>query len=448
MSSRTSLWFVVASLCGIVLSASPALTQLGARFPSERRVVEDPVTGVPLTFLTSTPKGDSKIYPTHPQWTSDGEWLIFRSNRVPGEAMAVHEQTGDLVQVTEGGYMGMLAIAKKSMKLYVMRDPSRTPGQGGGGGPRGDVQVVEIDLARLFDDSAAGRMQAKASYERVVGTIPAAMDAAGDMAIDADEDVIYLRVGREYAARHLPPGIEPESTFGPRNMGAGPTALASMDLQTGEIRHVVSVPFQMGHVQANPWVPGEIIFCWETGGNAPTRMWTVMADGSGLRPVYREPETDWVTHEAVISRDEVVFAIMGHRRVGVDDEWGIAGSREFPTGLAIINLRTNEMRIAGQTESGSGLWHVHGSPDGRWAVGDDFDRNIYLIDRTSDELILLSTGHKESAQDHPHPTFSPDGTKIHIQSAMLSEDDRSMNMVIIPVPQHLLDRTYIDRLVP
>src|SRR5256714_11334811 len=83
-------------------------SQIGKRFPSERKVVKDPVTGTMLTFLTSTPFGDAKIYQTHNQWTSDGQWLIFRSGRVPGEAMAVNEATGEMVQVTEGGYMGML----------------------------------------------------------------------------------------------------------------------------------------------------------------------------------------------------------------------------------------------------------------------------------------------------------------------------------------------------
>ncbi len=446
-----SLW-CAAAICTAFLFVSPSFAQLGQRFPSERKVVPDPVTGVPLIFLTSQ-GGDSKIYPTHAQWTSDGQWLIIRPNsrRVAGEAVAVNEETGDQVQITEGGFMGMLTIAKKSMKLYIMRDPARPPGTatpgGGRGGPRGDLEIVEMDLARIFTDSAAGRMGAKRNYERVVGKVPASLGAGGDMALDANEDVIYFRTGREYAAQHLPPGTEIASVFGPRNMGAGPSAVAKMNLSNGRIDHVVSVPFQMGHLQTNPWVPGELVFCWETGGNAPTRMWTVMADGTGLRPVYREPQTDWVTHEAVITKDEVAFAIMGHRRPGVDDEWGIAGTREFPTGLAIVNLRTNEMRIAGQTKSGSGLWHVHGSSDGRWAVGDDFSRSIYLIDRTNDEMILLSTGHKSSAQDHPHPTFSADGKKIHIQSAMLAEDDRAMSHVIIRIPDHLLNRTYSERLV-
>jgi oligogalacturonide lyase len=64
------------------------------------------------------------------------------------------------------------------------------------------------------------------------------------------------------------------------------------------------------------------------------------------------------------------------------------------------------MEIVGQTKSGSGLWHVSGSPDGRWAVADDFSRNIYLIDRHTKEMILLSAGHKATAADHPHPTMS------------------------------------------
>jgi oligogalacturonide lyase len=100
------------------------------------------------------------------------------------------------------------------------------------------------------------------------------------------------------------------------------------------------------------------------------------------------------------------------------------------------------MRIAAQTPSGSGLWHVHGSADGKWAVGDDFSRSLYLIDRHTGEMKLLSTGHKQTASDHPHPTFSPDGTKIEIQSAMLSEDNKSMNICVIEVPKDWLKRSY------
>lgn len=439
--------------------------QIGKRFPSERKVVKDPVTGAMLTFLTSTPTGDSKIYQTHNQWTSDGQWLIFRSGRVRGEAMAVNEKTGEMVQVTEGGYTGMLNVARNSMKLYFMRRP---PGEAMQNQNRAapserqnsPLQIVEVDLEKPFADSFAGQLKSADAYQRICGTTPPEIGAGGDMALDGDETWAYFRIGRDEAARHLKPGTKIEKNFGPRNMGAGPSGIAAMNVKTGEIKHVISVPFQVGHIQTNPWMPGEIVFCWETGGKSPQRTWTVMSDGSGLRPLYPESEYEWVTHEAVISKDEVAIAIMGHRKIpgstkdlpagtavgganpGQEPEWGPSGTREKPTGLGIINLRTREMTIAGQTPSGSGLWHVSGSPDGRWAVGDDFARNIYLIDRHTREMILLSAGHKTTAADHPHPTMSPDGTKIEIQSAMLSADNRSMNICIIPVPKEWLKRKY------
>jgi len=442
---------VIAIITVLGLTNSPAYSQIGKRFPSERKVVKDPSTGVMLTFLTSTPAGDSKIYPTHNQWTSDGEWLIFRSGRVKGEAMAVNEKTGDLIQVTEGGYTGMLNIARKSMKLYFMRSPKNEQN-------KGSLEIVEVDLNKLFADSKSGRLKSSAVYQRVCGLTPPALGAGGDMALDGDEEWVWFRAGKEEAAKHLPADTKLEKSFGPRNMGAGPAGIAGMNVKTGQIKYVVSVPFQIGHIQSNPWVPGQIIFCWETGGKSPQRTWIVNADGTGLRPLYPESVFEWVTHEAVISPTEVAFAIMGHRKIqntsdslgkgtdvqganpGQESAWGPSGTREKPTGLGIVNIKTREMTIAGQTPSGSGLWHVNGSSDGRFAVGDDFARNLYLIDRKTSEMILLSAGHKTTAADHPHPTFSPDGTKIEIQSAMLSEDNRSMNICVVPVPAEWLKR--------
>jgi oligogalacturonide lyase len=478
--------------------ASLTSAQIGARFPSEKKIVPDPVTGVPLTFLTSTPKGDSKIYQTHHQWASDGKWLIFRSNRVRGQAMAVNEETGTIVQVTEGGYSGMLCLADHSMSLYFLRIPMERPapaitgaepaygappsptaetaptaapgarppgGAAGRGRQTGPAQIIKVDLAKLFADSEAGKMQAASVYEHVCGSIPMEWGAGGDMALDCTEEFAYFRVGKDEAAKHLAPNTKLEGAFGPRNMGAGPTGLGKMNLKTGEVGFVVAVPFQIGHVQTNPWMPGEIVFCWETGGKAPQRTWTVMADGTGLRPLYPEASYEWITHEAVITKDEVAIAILAHRKVkipgqsqatddgpGQGDAWGPSGTGEHPTGVGIVNLRTREMRIAGQVpvgNSGRSVWHVNGSPDGRWAVADDFQYRVWLYDRHNGEMMMLADmGHMTTAADHIHPTFNADSNKIEIQSAMLSEDKRSLNICVVPVPEAWLKRTYPDRVVP
>ena len=146
----------------------------------------------------------------------------------------------------------------------------------------------------------------------------------------------------------------------------------------------------------------------------------------------------------------MAFVISGHRRVEVksdgsntiytlpESEWGPSGTRKTPTGLALINLNTNEVSLEGQIPEGNGFWHVHGSADKRFLAGDNSSRNIYLISRKTHEMMLLSGGHKTTAADHPHPTFSHDGTRIEIQSAMLSEDGKSMNICIIPVPKKWL----------
>lgn len=446
---KSKITFII--LIMLLLLSSTIKSQIGTRFPSEKKIVTDPVTGVKLIFLTSKSYGDSKIYPTHNQWTSDGQWIIFRSRRVRGEVMAVNEKTGEIIQVTEGRYLGSPLVARKSMRLYCMRNSL---------GMSGSQEIIEVKLDELFNDSKSGNLKDKSYYQRVCGVIPKEYEASGDLALDANEEWIWFRVGKKEAMKHLPAGTKIENNFGPRNMGAGPGGIAGINIKTGEIKYVVSVPFQIGHIQSNPWVPGQIVFCWETGGKSPQRTWIVNSDGTGLRPLYPEAPYEWVTHEVVITPDEVAFAIMGHRKISVNQEdvktdinhdeynpgqeieWGNTGTREKPTGLAVINIKTKEMFIAGQIPYGSGFWHVAGSSDGRFLAGDNFSREIYLINRHTYEMILLSAGHKTTAQDHPHPSFSPDGTKILIQSAMLSKDGKSMNLCIIPVPKKWLKRNY------
>ena len=96
------------------------------------------------------------------------------------------------------------------------------------------------------------------------------------------------------------------------------------------------------------------------------------------------------------------------------------------------------MKIVAQVDEGRGFWHCNGSADGRWAVGDNFAGSIYLIDRRTGETMLLSTDHK-MRPDHAHPTFSPDGKKILIQSGLLS-NGASLDLILIPVPLSLQQR--------
>jgi hypothetical protein len=99
------------------------------------------------------------------------------------------------------------------------------------------------------------------------------------------------------------------------------------------------------------------------------------------------------------------------RRVDVQPDRASGALARSSDGIALINLRTNAVRILGQldesdlTRGPGGFWHCNGSPDGRWAAGDTFAGNVWLIDRRDGQMTLLSTDHK-MRPDHCHPTFS------------------------------------------
>ena len=398
-----------------LLALAPNLTlraeesELGRRSPSELHTLVDRVTGRPLTVLTTATSNDHKIYQTHPQWASDGVHIIFRSiDRNPAktpQAYAVNEVTGAITQLTDGPDVDTysLNVSRHSMRLYYLR----------GKPADGPQRLVVLDVTALLADSAAGAVKERAAYERPLATLPAEHKGAGGFDIDADESAAYFGVRFQDGPPREPGKPIPQV----------PSGIAAVDLTTGAYRIVHRTPFLMGHVQVNPWVPGEIIYCNETGGDAPQRIWTVRADGTGDRPLFPEQAEDWVTHEVVVDRDTLIFNLMGHT----------PALRQRPTGIMALDLRTGAVTPLGQITRGQGFWHSHGTPDGRWALGDNFDGEVFLLDRRTGEIRLISTGHVMKP-DHTHPNFSPDGTRVLVQSGMLT-GGASLDLMLIPVPE-------------
>ncbi len=449
------------AILSLVIASAATEAQVGKRWASEKSTYNDPVTGLEITVLTNGNQSDAKIYQTHPQWTSDGKWVIFRTaGRAAGsQAFAVNEESGDIVQLTEGSgnATNALNISRKQMKLYFIRNsvdhatltppaPTTTPSAGTPTGAATtssptsapatqrakEFQIIELDTGKLLIDAMAGAAKPAKEYERICATLPSDLTSAGGLAIDADESTAYFSIGGGDVGKHLKEGTEIWKKRETDRMGTGPGGIRKINLQTGEYGVVTDTPFQVGHVQCNPFVPGEIIFCHETGGDAPQRIWSVRNDGSNFRPLFVESESDWVTHEAVVGKDEVMFNLIGHQ----------PRLRKNPTGIAVINLRTDAMRVIGQLDeiegdaakpsSFGGFWHCNGSFDGKWAVGDTFQGNLWLINRQTSEMKLLTTDHK-MRPDHLHPTFKDDGSKILVQSGHFTNGSR-LQLMLIPVP--------------
>ena len=420
----TAGWYRSGALLATLLFiGSYAQAQVGRQFPSEKQIVLDRVTGRALSVLTSGAFNDSKIYPTHPQWAADGEHILFRSNNRSSDGrpqiFVVNEITGRITQVSEGEGVeaGSINVARLSNKVYYLRS-------GRGESP---ASLIEVDLTALLTESRSP----SGKVERVVGALPKGFISAGGFTLDADEKSAYFGFDQRRAPARERGQPVPQV----------PGGLLAMDLGSGRTRTVLEVPFRMGHVQANPLKPGEILYCHETGGDAPQRMWIVNADGSGNRPVFPEAADDWVTHEQFADADHVIFNLMGHT----------VKLRQRPTGIMVVNLRDGTVENLGQPDSyynssrpekysdpniptearPGGFWHNAVTYDRRYAAGDDFDGNIHLIDRKTGGRTLLSTGHR-MRPDHAHPSFSPDGSRLLIQSGMLTNGQR-LSLMIVPV---------------
>ncbi|GAB3537660.1 hypothetical protein GCM10027443_31060 [Pontibacter brevis] len=379
----------------------------GQRFPSESLTITDPVTGVPITALTTSRHSSSKIYQDHPNWTADGKYIVFSSNRNTSaggnvtfasdktpqrvrQYYAISMDNHEIVQVTTGNNRGDLLLGHKRNVAFRIRDN----------------QVVEVNLAGLLADSERGKVKEPASYEKVVATIPADLQPGGTC-LDMNDKRIFFstRADNDHSA------------------------IYSVDFDSNKTTKLAEVPFRTGHFQANPFVSGEMMYCWETGGDAPQRMWVLSVDKKGKvtnRPVYNEKPDEWVTHEVFAGPDHVLFNLMGH----------IDRLRKNPTGIMLLNIRTNEAKLLGQAKELGGYWHSAGTKDLKWAVGDSFDGNIYRLNIESGDATLLTTGHRPntkspfSSQAHAHQSISPDGKWVLFNSSMLTDSD------IMMVPLH------------
>ncbi len=432
------------SFCVLCLAAT-ASAQVGHCTPSEKQIIVDEVTGLPITVLTSPDKNDKALYQTDPMWTADGQYIIFRSSsrtvaEVPSDTSRqratppqqlyfLHEKSGEITQATDGDGLDSYYLAHRSNVLFLSRKQD------------GVISLYKLDIDKLMRDSHAGTPGGRADYETLVGTFPKELGQAGGFAVDCMDDYAYITVSREPTPAEVKAAKKKEA-YKPREdqpvkVKPGYGSICKMNLTTGKVEKIIDTDFRIGHIQTSLFTPGEIVFCHETGGDAPQRMWFLTADGSVFKALYKETPLDWVTHETFATKDHVFFNILGWQ----------PRLRKQVNGIVRINIRTDEVELIGQVEmekdrqamegqlTGRGFWHCNASRDGKWAAGDTFGGNVWLINVETGQKYLLVTDTKMKP-DHAHPYFSPDGKKILFQSGHLS-DGKRLQLMMVNIPDYL-----------
>ena len=376
-----------------------ALAQFGNCTASEMRTYVDSATGNTITMLTDTMKNDRFLYQTDPMWTADGKYLLFRSSSrgndkevestlpngekrkwTPTQIYFIEMATGKIIQATEGPNLGSAFLANKTNCMFVSRKEKE------------NRNMYVMDLNKFFADVKQGKVGKPSAYETFIGTFPTEMGRPGGYAVDCNDDYAYITVERE--------GTEEEKERMMKN---------------------AFLPESNQPVKIKPTLCGIRKMNLSTG------------DGTVFKPLYKETPLDWVTHETFATKDFVYFNILGFQ----------PRLRKQASGIVRINLRTDDVELIGQVELekdrqaidgqlvGRGFWHCNASRDNKWAAGDTFGGNVWLVNVQTGERHWLASDTKMKP-DHAHPSFSPDGTKVLFQSGHFTNGKR-LNLMMVDI---------------
>ena len=353
-----SLFFVLAFSSTAYCKHGTDGAGVGKRFPPERMTYVDAITGAEVTMLTTAPAKDNKTYQTHPSWAADQEHIVFTSDRTgSNQYFAVSTQTGMITQLTDDTGLGNACLSHSKNQMFYVS--GRT------------IWDLDVDAVLRLDTAAD-----KNKFRRKVAELPGGTRLSGTITVDSNGKDIYL-------------GVQCGDSW----------ALMAVDNEAGSFTKITDLDFRVGHCQAHPSISGLIMYCWETGGDSEQRMWIARADGSDNRPFYEETYDEWVTHEVWWGSDKALFTIWPKNEVML----------KKPHGIAYVALQDRSLHILDQKK----YWHVGGDCNGRWAVGDTFEGQLYLVDANTGRVKLLTQGHRpKGATVHPHPSFSPDSSSV------------------------------------
>lgn len=324
------------------------------------REFRDEQTGVKLRDLTPELPFAQIIYQTHPMWTQDMEYFVFNGGESK-DHLVPQARMNDLARIRPllTDPVTASVLDTENGRLYYIQDKS--------------IYVLSVSLGFR-----------KMASPRKIAELPAKiLRPEGGISLDAKGDLVYMGAVMEENKEW---------------------AIVALNLETESWQMVTELDFRVGHVQANPSITRIILFCHETGGDAPQRTWTVRASGKDLRPFYKETYEEWVTHEVWWGGFRALFTIWPYDDVHKGKPHGVAGA----------DLSTGTLTIHSQFPA----WHTSGSPDGKWILADDFERNIWLIKADTNERRLLTQGHLGIGFDtHPHPSFTPDSKAVVFNSS-------------------------------
>lgn len=367
-------------------------------------------TGVVMHIVTDTPGINTIGYPTCRTWSRDGKSLFIESSRPRPDGTAVPNERQLLeVDIADGKVTHLATLEVENTEKYGPAHLRISTQYHADYAPDTNT-LVYYDMTGhnmyLLDLDTGKRERILHEPEGTIGDPPS-------ISTDGTRVVYYVMF----------PSVENRFLTGKTSvifaLDVDPVTLQAK----GEPRIVEAYPGRKGptfdtnprdtvyvnHCQINPADKDHISFAHEFGGVptdgsiAKTRLWHSMVDEAGKAYLDRQKPGEGHTHE--------VFSANGKRLYFVS--MGGVSAIEFESGRKIRIFDAPEHRPA----------HVTVSPDERWVACDMWldgadehgnpNSDILLADtKTGEKRVLCKFQRGKSHPAHPHPNFSPDGTKI------------------------------------
>jgi oligogalacturonide lyase len=283
----------------------------------------EPATGHRVVRLSREP-GSTSLYFHQNAYSADGKKLIVTT---PGGLSTINLQTREIDLVVTGR-VGVLVTGRKTGQVYYTRG--------------GFIYATELDTHTT----------------REVAKIPGGA-GRGNITVNADETLI-IGIGVDpdgKAVPRTPPPGRGEAGLEARWAAGTPMMLYAVNIKTGEMKVIHRENDWTNHLQCSPSDPDLILFCHEGPWHYLDRIWTIRADGSGLRLMHkRTMEMEIAGHEFFSADGKTIWYDLQTPKSGV---FWVAGV-ELTTGARTWYHVTR------------GEWSVHFnvSPDGRLFAGD------------------------------------------------------------------------------
>ena len=382
----------VGLLCGGLLAAPLGVYAEDVALevlPAEHETVQDPETGVEVTFLATDPADDTNLYFHDYSWLGDGRAILFRSGREKGGCMAYIVETGELIRLGFPVYTAS----------QVQGEPLVYGIQG--------TDIIEATV-RISTPPDKGSSSSATASIRVLTSYPEGTHLS-----------------------HLNPNCDGSllAYSAWRDEDGEAREIHALDLKTLERKAVCTVgnpPGYAGHLQFSHETPSLLSFA-----GLEFRLWVLDIGDGKPRPVYKQVEKELVTHEHWWVNEQIVFC---------------GGLHPYPhedAHVKVLDIHTGVVRIIGAGSwwpeaeppelSERNFWHCSGSPNGKWVAADDWHGNIVLFDARTTRPYLLTGGHRTYGKGaHPHVGWSPDGRQVIFTSNQRGQAD----VCIATVPEN------------